>query len=167
PAEDVHHRERVDPGEQGRTGARVVGGAPRDLLHHRQRLERLRPRPLALRELPRADEGRGPGVRAGSAADCLVASTSIVIATSSPTIRPPLSIALLQLMPKSLRLIFVVAWAPARVFPIGSLMGGVTSDTSSTTSLVTPCRVRSPVTLKPPAPAGSIFFDLKVMVGYF
>ena len=76
-----------------------------------------------------------------------------------------MSIALLQLMPKSLRLIFVVAVAPARVLPIGSLTGGVTSDTSSTTSFVTPCRVRSPVTLNFPGPAASIDFDLKVIVG--
>src|SRR5512138_3699628 len=48
-------------------------------------------------------------------------------------------------MPKSLRLIFVVACAPARVLPMGSLITSVGPSTSSTTSFVTPCSVRSPV----------------------
>ena len=40
--------------------------------------------------------------------------------------------------PKSLRLIFVVADAPMRWLPHGSLIGGEGPSTSSTTSLVTP-----------------------------
>jgi hypothetical protein len=47
----------------------------------------------------------------------LIASTSIEIATLSPTITPLVSRALFQEMPKSLRLIVVVADAPTRVLP--------------------------------------------------
>ena len=43
----------------------------------------------------------------------------MVMATSSPTITPPPSSALLHLMPKSWRLIFAVASAPARTLPRG------------------------------------------------
>src|SRR5262249_55431236 len=132
------------------------------LPHHGDGLERLGRLDVALRELARPDQDRGVGV-----AHWVVASTSTLIATSSPTISPPPSNVLLQLMPKSLRSILVAACAPARVLPMGSLTGAVTSETSSTTSLVTPWSVRSPVTLNWPDPAGSIVFDLKVIVGYF
>src|SRR5437773_202275 len=95
-----------------------------------------------------------------------VASTSIVIVTSSPTATPPASSAWFQVRPKSLRLIFVVACAPARVLPHGSFISGVGPSTSRTTGRVTPCRVRSPLTLYRPVPAGSILVETNVIFGY-
>jgi hypothetical protein len=87
---------------------------------------------------------------------CLMASTSIEIATSSPTITPPASSALFHVKPKSLRLIFVVAEAPAWVLP--PIETGAPDDsTSSTTGLVMPCNVRSPVTFPF---VGTVGFDL-------
>src|ERR1700730_9853843 len=65
-------------------------------------------------------------------------STSIVIATSSPTTNPPLSILAFHFTPKSCRLILVVAFAAARWLPHGSFTGAVGPSTSSTTCLVTP-----------------------------
>ena len=38
---------------------------------------------------------------------------------------------------------------------------------SRTTGLVTPCMVRSPISLKCPVSTGSARFDTKVIVGYF
>src|SRR5262245_15790849 len=96
---------------------------------------------------------------------CWTASTSIEIDTSSPTSTPPVSIGLFHTTPKSLRSILVVADAPARVAPAGSLIGAVVS-TTSTTGLVTPCSVRAPVTFHWPVPPGSTLVDLKVIVGY-
>src|SRR5271154_2008199 len=95
----------------------------------------------------------------------LIASTSIEIATSSPTTTPPVSSALFQVRPKSLRLIFVLAEAPACRPPI-TLTGAPDDSTSSTTGLVTPCSLRSPVTLDLPGPAASTLVDLNVIVGY-
>src|SRR5215469_7902248 len=95
----------------------------------------------------------------------LIASTSIEIATSSPTITPPVSSGWFHTMPKSLRLIRVVADAPARVLPIGSVIAAPLLSTSSTTGLVTPCSVRSPVTFHLFGPSASTLVDLKVMVG--
>src|SRR5947208_8967212 len=87
-------------------------------------------------------------------------STSKMICTSSPaTVGAPLT-------PKSRRLIFVVASAPMRTPPIAFTAGDGPS-TSSTTSLVTPWIVRSPVTFNLPWLSTSAFLDLKVMVGYF
>src|SRR5207253_1431381 len=98
--------------------------------------------------------GRPPerleAVRRDALAARLVASTSIVIVTSSPTATPPASSVWFQAMPKSLRSILAVACAPARVLPHGSLMSGVGPSTSRTTGWVTPCSVRSPLTLKCP-----------------
>src|SRR5271154_5623390 len=96
---------------------------------------------------------------------CLIASTSIEIATSSPTITPPASIALFHVRPKSLRLIFVVAEAPACVLPIIET-GAPDDSTSSTTGLVTPCSVKSPVTFHLFGPPASTLVDLNVIVGY-
>src|SRR6185437_14338180 len=87
--------------------------------------------------------------------------------TSSPTTAPPASIILFHVSPKSLRLSLVVADAPARVLPHGSLIGAVGPSTASVTSLVRPCSVRSPTTFHLPVPAASIFFELNVIVGYF
>src|SRR5712692_7313442 len=61
---------------------------------------------------------------------------SSVMVTSSPTRMPPVSSAEFQVRPKSLRLIFVVADRPTRVFPQGSLAGGVGPSTVHT-ALVT------------------------------
>ena len=52
------------------------------------------------------------------------ASTSILNETASPTTAPPASIILFHVSPKSLRLIVVVADAPARASPMGPLIGG-------------------------------------------
>src|SRR5271156_437632 len=72
-----------------------------------------------------------------------------------------------NVIPKSARLIVVVAETPRRELPLGSLIGGVVGpSTSRTVSLVTPWMVRSPVTFNLPAPADSTFFDWKVIVGY-
>ena len=60
---------------------------------------------------------------------------SMVIFTSLPTSTPPASSAAFQTMPKSSRLILVVAVAPTRVLPNGSLDGRARPSTSSTTSL--------------------------------
>ena len=49
---------------------------------------------------------------------------------------PPVSSAAFQVKPKSLRLIFVVADAPIRIFPQGSLPSGVGPSTFSTTGFV-------------------------------
>jgi len=78
---------------------------------------------------------------------------------SLPTTSPPPSSAWLNATPKSWRLIVVLASAPARMLPIGSLTGGVTSETSSTISFVTPWSVKSPVTLYFVSLTFSIFFD--------
>src|SRR6266478_8720867 len=97
----------------------------------------------------------------------LIISRSIVIATSSPTTTPPPSMFAFHFTPKSWRFIFVVAFAATRVLPHGSFTGGVGPSTSRTASLVTPRMVRSPVIFSLPAETCSIFFDLKVIVGYF
>src|SRR6266852_9194390 len=72
------------------------------------------------------------------AAPFCTTSTSIVIATSSPTALPPLSILAFHFTPKSCRLILVVAFAAARWLPHGSFTGAVGPSTSSTTCFVTP-----------------------------
>ena len=68
-------------------------------------------------------------------------------------------------MPKSLRLIFVVAEMAVRFILQGSLIAALGPSTSSTTDFVTPWIVKSPVTLSFPAPAYSTFVDLNVKVG--
>src|SRR5207253_7515471 len=68
---------------------------------------------------------------------------------------------------QSWRFKFVVAWAATRVLHHGYFTGGVGPSTSSAASLVTPRMVRSPVIFSLPAETCSIFFDLKVIVGYF
>src|SRR5271155_4393312 len=91
----------------------------------------------------------------------LIISTSSVRGISSPTMpgRP--------LTPKSWRLILAVAEVPIRRLPHGSFIGAEGTSASRTTSFVTPCIVRSPVTFSFPSPAPSTFFETKVMVGYF
>src|SRR5580765_3972237 len=65
-------------------------------------------------------------------------------------------------------MILVLADAPMRCpGPIGSLIGADGPSTSSTTSLVTPCMVRSPVTCSFPDPVLFTDLDLNVMVGNF
>src|SRR5258707_15739497 len=59
-------------------------------------------------------------------------STSSVMVTSSPTRIPPVSSAVFQVKPKSLRLIFVVADTAIRVLPQGSFAGGVGPSTVKT-----------------------------------
>src|SRR5262245_33073050 len=61
---------------------------------------------------------------------------------SSPTTTPPVSSALFQVRPKSLRLIVVVAVAPRLVLPHGSLIASAVRVVARVTSLVTPCTVR-------------------------
>src|SRR5215470_4349732 len=100
-------------------------------------------------------------------AACLTISRSMVMVTVSPTTTPPPSMFAFHLTPKSWRFTFVVALAAARVFPQGSFTAALGPSTSSTTSFVTPCMVRSPVILSLPAPADSTFLDLKVRVGNF
>ena len=51
------------------------------------------------------------------------------------------------------------------MLPIGSLIGGVTSETSSTTSFVTPWSVKSPVILYFVSLTFSIFFAANAIVG--
>ena len=105
---------------------------------------------------PRSDRSVFSYVAAGC-----TSSTSIVIVISSPTmgLAPP--------TPKSLRLIVVEADAPTCWLPRGSLTGALGPSTSSTTSLVVPWIVRSPVIFNLPVPAACTDFDLKVIVGYF
>src|SRR6266852_5065470 len=81
---------------------------------------------------------------------CLIISTSMVILTSSPTTTPPLSKVAFHFTPKSWRLTLVEAVTATRTFPQGSFTGAVGPSTSSTTSLVVPRIVRSPVTLSLP-----------------
>src|SRR6266850_6577240 len=95
----------------------------------------------------------------------LTSSTSMTMETSSATTTPPLSRVAFHFTPKSWRLILVVALAAVRVLPQGSFTGAVGPSTSSTTSLVVPRMVRSPVTLSFPGAACSTFLDLNVMVG--
>src|SRR6185369_9961903 len=95
-----------------------------------------------------------------------IISISRLISTSSPTITPPVSRVLFQVKPKSFLLILVVAEAPFLIFPHGSLLSTEGPSTSSTTSLVTPCRDRSPVTFSLSLPALATFFETKVIVGY-
>ena len=76
----------------------------------------------------------------------LTSSTSMVIFTSSPTTRPPVSNTLFHVIPKSLRLIFAVAVAPRLKLPHGSFTSGVGPSTSTVISRVTPRMVRSPTT---------------------
>src|ERR1019366_3499387 len=118
----------------------------------------------------RADDARGPQLpvlprgfasrRDGGAHDraspatlvvavaAAVASISIVMATSSPSARPPWSSTWLKLTPKSLRWIVAVAVKPARRLPHGSFAMTPPRSTSSTTSRVAPRIVRSPVTAR-------------------
>src|SRR5580698_2962135 len=90
----------------------------------------------------------------------------MLIITSLPTInRQDFGVAFNK-TPKSWRLMVVVAEAARWGAPI-TVISGVGPLTSSTTSLVTPCSVRLPVTFHLPSVSGSILTDLKVMVGYF
>src|SRR5579885_806303 len=73
----------------------------------------------------------------------LMHSTSSLISTSSPTTSPPLSRALLQFIPKSLRFSFPSAVKPARTFPQGSLVTPFILPTR-VISFVTPSMVKSP-----------------------
>ncbi len=68
-----------------------------------------------------------------------------MISTLSPSIRPPASSVWLNVSPKSLRSIAAFAPKPIRSFPQGSFTRPF-SSASSTTCLVTPCMVRSPLT---------------------
>src|SRR5467141_4748201 len=96
---------------------------------------------------------------------CLIISASIVILTSSPTTTPPLSKVAFHFTPKSWRLTLVVAVTAARTLPQGSFTGAVGPSTSSTTSLVVPWMVRSPVTLSLPVATCWTLLDLKVIEG--
>src|SRR5262249_18862123 len=93
-------------------------------------------------------------------------STSMVTSTSSPTTSPPPSSDLLHDTLKSWRLMRVVATPPSLRLPIGSCIGFGEPCTVSTTALVTPRRVRSPLTLYVSSLTFSTCFDLNVMVGY-
>src|SRR6266436_5625084 len=95
----------------------------------------------------------------------LTSSTSMMMETSSPTTPPPLSRVAFHFTPKSWRLILVVAVAALRVLPQGSFIGAVGPSTSSTTSLVVPRMVRSPVTLSLPGAICSTLLDLNVIEG--
>src|SRR5690349_768667 len=92
---------------------------------------------------------------------------SRVMVISSPTRIPPVSRAAFQVKPKSLRLILVLAEIPIRVFPQGSLAGGVGPSTAKRTLRVTPRIVRSPSTDNSPSPATLMPVDLKCKVGNF
>ena len=78
---------------------------------------------------------------------------------------PPASSALFQLMPQSLRSSLPVAITPLTVRPYGSLIEADGPSTIRTTGFVTPCMVRSPVTLNLLLAAFSILVDLKVSAG--
>ena len=107
--------------------------------------------------------GRGGG--GGAFGFGLLASMPSVILTASLTVTPPASMARFHFRPQSLRLTVVVAVAPTtKLRP--ALTGPVGPSTSSVTSLVTPCIVRSPTSLNLPAAPGTTRFDLKVSVGY-
>src|ERR1700687_6276837 len=95
---------------------------------------------------------------------CLIISTSIVILTSSPT-TPPLSKVAFHFTPKSWRLTLVLAVTAVRTLPQGSFTGAVGPSTSSTTSLVVPWMVRSPVALSLPVATCWTLLDLKVIDG--
>src|SRR5882762_7988873 len=94
-------------------------------------------------------------------------STSSVMVTSSPTRMPPVSSAVFQVRPKSLRLIFVVADTATRVFPQGSFVGGVGPSTEKSTLRVTPRMVRSPSTASSPSRTRLMRVDFKDIVGNF
>ena len=86
--------------------------------------------------------------------------------TSSPTRMPPVSSAAFQVSPKSLRLIFVVADNPRRVFPQGR-RGRSRNVKSHVTLRVTPRMVSSPVTANSPSPARLMRVDLNDRFGNF
>src|SRR3979490_2452482 len=96
---------------------------------------------------------------------CLINSASMVILTSSPTTTPPLSRVAFHFTPKSWRLTLEVAATATRTLPQGSFTGDVGPSTSSTTSLVVPRMVRSPVTLSLPVATCWTLLDLKVIEG--
>src|SRR5215813_2314526 len=103
--------------------------------------------------------------RSGRRRYFLFASTSIVTWISSPTTGPA-SMSALYCRPKSRRFRVVVADPP--IFcPCCVLIGGEGESTFSVTSLVTPCSVRSPISLSGPCPLPSTRLDLKVAVGNF
>jgi len=87
--------------------------------------------------------------------------------TSSPTRMPPVSSAAFQFRPNSLRLILVLAARPRRVFPQGSLAGGVGPSTVNTTLRVTPRIVSSPATANSPSPTRLMRVELNDSVGTF
>src|SRR5208283_5901460 len=101
--------------------------------------------------------GAAGGAAARSASSALISSL-----TSSLTTKPPESSALFQVMPQSLRSSLPVAITPFTVRPNGSLIEADGPSTASTTDLVIPCMVRSPVTLNLPLPA---FFSLVEKAG--
>ena len=80
---------------------------------------------------------------------------------------PPASSTAFHVMPKSARLIFVVADAPIRTLPHGSLCSGVGPSTARTTSRVVPRIVRSPVTSRLEPVVRRALFDTNVMLGWF
>src|ERR1700676_4494843 len=106
------------------------------------------------------------GYFASAAGAFCINSASKVSDASSPTTTPPASVNAFHTSPKSLRLIFAVADTPVLILPQGSLTGGTGPSTSKATSRVAPRIVGSPATLNRSLPAGVIFFERKVMVGW-
>lgn len=101
----------------------------------------------------------------GLRAYCLIAESSSSILISSETSTPPVFSGALKSMPKSLRLILVVASKLKRVLPNGS-SAVATSSTSRSTDLVVSLMVRSPVTVPLPFPSTLRLVALKVISGY-
>src|ERR1017187_3867045 len=94
-------------------------------------------------------------------------SMSSEMETSSATARPPVSRTSFHTIPKSLRLILVVALRPTFSRPRASFTTAEGSSTSSTTGLVVALMVRSPETLSLPGAAFCTRVVLNLMVGYF
>ena len=106
-----------------------------------------RMRPWLLMGSPRADRAHW---------SCWsTAWTATMMSILSPTRRRPPSIGTLKSTPHSLREICVVPSKPARVPPHGSV-SVPTYSTSRVTGLVTPLRVRSPVTSRPLPPCSTL-----------
>ena len=95
-----------------------------------------------------------------------ISDRSMVTCTSSLTTTPPPSSARFQVIPKSLRLIVRRrGGADARLAARALDRRASAPSTSSATSLVTPCIVRSPTSLNLPGPAASARFETNVTVG--
>src|SRR5215208_176020 len=97
--------------------------------------------------------------------DCLTASMSSSILTSSPTRKPPASSGAFQVRSKSLRSSSVCAVQEATSVPNG-VLPPPSYSASNVTGRVTPRIVRSPITRNWLSPLGVTDVDAKVIVGF-